>query len=66
MQIENLKPSVVCDVVGCNNLAEFYIRKNESSKIYDSLKLCPKCASEVLKALTKFYKLKENSHANAK
>lgn len=66
MQIENLKPSVVCDIVGCNNLAEFYIKKNETSKLYDSLKLCPKCACGVLKALSKVYALKEKNHANAK
>lgn len=66
MQIENLKPSVVCDIVGCNNLAEYYIKKSENSKLYDSLKLCPKCACGVLKVLSTVYKVKEKNNANAK
>ena len=66
MQIENSKPSVVCDIVGCNNLAEYYIKKSENSKLYDSLKLCPKCAVGVLKVLSEVYKVKEKNNANAK
>ncbi len=53
MQLIKYKANVVCDVIGCNNVARYFVKKDDDMPIYDSLKLCPICASMVLKLLSK-------------
>ncbi len=59
MQIENLKVDVVCDIAGCNKIAKYYIKKGNTVSMHDNLKLCPTCASGLLKVLNKIFIVKE-------
>ncbi len=53
MQLIKYKANVVCDVVGCNNIARYFIKKSDEMPVYDSLKLCPVCANMIIKLLNK-------------
>ena len=61
MVLSESKVKVVCDVKGCNNVAKYFIRKDKTSSMGDSLKLCPTCAVTLLKILEKKLIKKENS-----
>ena len=66
MELENLKANVVCDIAGCNNVAKIFVKKDKNTLSYDSLKLCPCCASGIMKALYKVAKNKEKKDADNK
>ena len=53
MQLIKYKANVVCDVLGCKNIARYFIKKDNQMPISDSLKLCPLCANMVIKLLNK-------------
>ena len=55
---ENVK--IVCDVTGCGKIAEYFIKKDQTTSLSDSLKLCPDCAKSLVKILNKAFKVKEN------
>lgn len=61
MVLNESKVNIVCDVKGCNDIARYFIRKDRSASMADSLKLCPTCAVTLLKILDKKLNKKENS-----
>ena len=66
MELENVKANVVCDIAGCGNVAKIFIKKDKNTLPYDSLKLCPCCASGVIKVLQKIIVNKEKKDASVK
>lgn len=67
MKAKKATNKVCCDVIGCNEIAKVYLNKSERSYGRDSLKLCERCAKEILAELKVFYGKKEkNDAANAK
>ena len=61
MKVVKCNEKIVCDISGCSNVANYFLKKNESDKNYDSLKLCANCANKILTALTcEFKKEKTN------
>ena len=62
MIIKKCKTQIVCDVNGCNNQAEFFIKKEEDSIDYYSLKLCKNCAMEIKNLITKEVRKKEQGN----
>ncbi len=59
MELEKVKANVVCDIAGCTNVAKIFIKKDKNTLVYDSLKLCPKCAGGLFKLLAKASTYKE-------
>ncbi len=58
--IKNTK-KIVCDMAGCHQNAEFFIKKNEEVGDGESLKLCKQCAKETYQSLLNFFfKEKDN------
>ncbi len=53
MKIYKAESGIVCDVNGCSRLAVYFVKKNETDKDSDSLKLCRRCAEELKSALEK-------------
>lgn len=66
MELEKLNANVVCDIVGCNNVAKVFIKKDKTTLSYDSLKLCPHCAGGILKVLGKVILSKEKKDVDVK
>lgn len=62
MEIEKLKANVVCDIAGCTNVAKVFIKKDQATLPYDSLKLCPHCAGGLFKLLSKIVNSKEKKN----
>lgn len=60
MKITKCNVPITCDVKGCSNLTEFYVKKDELSSDSDALKLCKNCAKSLLKSLEKALKTKES------
>ncbi len=58
MKIIKAKSKIRCDTTGCANLSNVFIFKSEKCFIKDSLKLCDKCAKELLSELKKHYSIK--------
>ncbi|MBO5926128.1 MAG: hypothetical protein J6Q38_01030 [Clostridia bacterium] len=62
MKIEKCYNKIVCDVVGCNKLARYYVKKDVNDNPSDSFKLCPDCAKSLLKVLSGLSELKGKSN----
>ncbi|MBQ3234797.1 MAG: hypothetical protein IJA97_01390 [Clostridia bacterium] len=60
MIIKKSDTPIVCDIGGCGKMAEFFIKKDEKSSDYYSLKLCRDCATEIKNLLVKELRKKEN------
>ena len=68
MVIKKCTKSIACDICGCGNKADIFIKKDNDSNDYYSLKLCSDCAEEIKKVLslkTKKEK-KSNGEENSK
>lgn len=66
MEIVEIKNHIVCDMEGCRNEADYYIKNSQSVSNYYSLKLCKDCAKKLNKLLTKTLKNKEKNQENEK
>lgn len=60
MIVEKIKEAIVCDMVGCGNLAVYQIKNGEADLPADSLNLCKDCASKLTKALNGIMGVKVN------
>lgn len=56
MIIVETKTPIVCDMAGCKNTAKYFVKKEEGSNAFYSLKLCEDCAKELFTALKKEFK----------
>ena len=64
LNVEKSSVQVVCDVAGCQNVAEYFIKSSSAPSMADALKLCPECCSALLKILQKVYKKEKISSEN--
>ena len=54
--VEKQSAQVVCDVPGCQKVAEYFIKRKDAPTMADTLKLCPDCCKALLKLLQNIYK----------
>lgn len=64
MIIEKTEKHIVCDMGGCKDEAKYFVKIDESSNSYYSLKLCENCAKELFKLLKKEFTKKEKDCEN--
>ena len=51
MKVKPIKESIVCDIAGCKNLANYQFKISESDSASDSLKLCNECCKKLYATL---------------
>ena len=66
MIITRVNVPIVCDMGGCKNTAKYFIKKEEDSGNFDSLKLCDNCAEELLQLLKEKTQKKGNKSESKK
>ena len=59
MIIKRSSTDIVCDVCGCSNKADFFIKSTDGESDFYSLKLCKDCAVKIKNLLSKELKKKE-------
>ncbi len=64
MIIKRSSAPIVCDVCGCNNKADFFIKSTENESDFYSVKLCKSCAVQIKNLLVKELKKKESESEN--
>ena len=52
MKAQPIKESIVCDIAGCKNLADYQFKNRDSDSVSDSLKLCTECCKNLYKAFS--------------
>lgn len=61
MVVKKVKTTVKCDVFGCTNTAEYFVKKSEKTYDGDSVMLCAECAKGIADYIRN--KNKENKSA---
>ena len=64
MIIVKTENSIVCDMGGCKNKAKYFVKIEEDSIAFDSLKLCEDCAKNLYNLLKKEFGKKEKNCEN--
>lgn len=62
MKVTVSTSKIRCDVPGCKGISTVFIKKDEKSYSFDSVKLCTECAKGISVALRKFYQKSENKN----
>ena len=61
MVINKCTKQIACDICGCKNKADYFIKKDKDSSDYYSLKLCNTCIEEIKKLLSSINKKEKNN-----
>ena len=59
MKLFKCNDKITCDIKGCSNLSQYYVKKEENCSDSDALKICKDCAKKLYKSLEKVLKDKE-------
>ena len=60
MEIEKIKDSIVCDFIGCNNLADYKISNGEDDGKINTFNVCRSCAKKLHAALSGIAEVKSS------
>lgn len=61
MIIKKSSTPIVCDMGGCKNKADYFIKIDSGASDYDSFKLCKDCALKIKTLLVKELKKEKGS-----